>query len=174
MVTRVLSSTAVIAIVALALTWSASAVNADAISAPDGNPILTISGNIQNTNDNGSAKFDLQMLEALEQVTVVTKTPWDDGIVTFEGVALDGLMKLVGADGENVQAVALNDYTTEIPMTDFAKHGTILAIKKNGEYMPVREKGPLFIIYPYDSAPELQSQVYYGRSAWQLSKLVVE
>jgi hypothetical protein len=39
--------------------------------------------------------------------------------------------------------------------------------------MPVRDKGPLFVIYPYDSRPELKSQLYYGRSAWQVSKLVI-
>jgi hypothetical protein len=38
----------------------------------------------------------------------------------------------------------------------------------------VRDKGPLFIVYPYDSKPELKSQTYYGRSAWQLAKLIIE
>jgi len=40
--------------------------------------------------------------------------------------------------------------------------------------MQVRDKGPLFIIYPYDSMQELQSQTYYTRSAWQVAKLIVE
>nr|WP_306264295.1 molybdopterin-dependent oxidoreductase [Pararhizobium sp. IMCC3301] len=148
--------------------------NAESLPSPQGKTILTISGNIQNTNSQDRAEFDRDMLEALKQVVVATKTPWDDGVVTFEGVAMDELMQLVGADGMNVQAIALNDYTTQIPMSDFSKHKVILAIKKNGEYMPVRDKGPLFIIYPYDSKAELQSQVYYGRSAWQLSTIVVE
>ncbi len=58
-------------------------------------------------------------------------------------------------------------------MEDFAKFNVILAIKRNGEYMPVRDKGPLFIVYPYDSKSELKSQTYYGRSAWQLKRLEV-
>jgi hypothetical protein len=40
--------------------------------------------------------------------------------------------------------------------------------------MAVRDKGPLFIIYPYDSDPQLQNQTYYTRSAWQVAKLIVE
>lgn len=91
----------------------------------------------------------------------------------FEGVSMDKLMKLVGATGERVMVVALNDYTTEIPMEDFGKFNVILAIKRNGEYMPVRDKGPLFVIYPYDSSPDLKTQTYYARSAWQVAKIIV-
>ena len=68
----------------------------------------------------------------------------------------------------------MNDYTTEIQMEDFTKHHAILALKRNGEYMPVRDKGPLFVVYPYDSDPELKSQTYYSRSAWQVARLVVK
>jgi hypothetical protein len=38
----------------------------------------------------------------------------------------------------------------------------------------VRTKGPLFIVYPYDSLPELNTPLYKERSAWQLKELVVE
>jgi hypothetical protein len=83
------------------------------------------------------------------------------------------VMQLVQAKGKTIRALALNDYETQIPMEDFAKFNVILALKRDGEYMPVRDKGPLFIVYPYDSTPELKSQTYYGRSAWQLKKLQV-
>jgi hypothetical protein len=68
---------------------------------------------------------------------------------------------------------ALNDYSTEIPISDLSDHNVILSLKRNGEYMPVSDKGPLFIIYPFDSKPELKSQTYYGRSAWQVAKISV-
>jgi hypothetical protein len=141
---------------------------------PADKPILTISGSIQSTNKDGAALFDRAMLESLGMVNVETTTPWHNGRVKFEGVSLDKLMKHVGANGKRVVAVALNDYSTEIPIEDFAKYGAILALKRDGEYMPVKDKGPLFIIYPYDSKPELKSQTYYGRSAWQVAKLVVK
>jgi hypothetical protein len=40
--------------------------------------------------------------------------------------------------------------------------------------IPVRTKGPLFIVYPFDSKAELRSATYYERSAWQLKSLTVE
>jgi hypothetical protein len=69
-------------------------------------------------------------------------------------------MKHVAASGNTVQALALNDYSTDIPMEDFEKYNVILALKRDGEYMPVRDKGPLFVVYPYDSNPELRSQKF--------------
>lgn len=148
--------------------------SAEPLAKPTGKTILTISGRIDNTNAAGTAQFDREMLEALGMETVKTATPWYDGPVVFEGVRLDKLMKLVGASGKTIKAVALNDYTNTIPIEDFSKFGVLLALKRDGTYMTVRDKGPLFIIYPYDSDPQLQSQTYYARSAWQLAKLIVE
>ena len=142
-------------------------------------PILTISGKINGatTGSGGSdegAVFDRSKLEALGMETIETKTPWYKETVKFEGVSLDKLMQSVGANGDRVVAIALNDYSVEIPMEDFAKHRVILALKRDGEYMSVRDKGPLFVVYPYDSDPELRSQKFYSRSAWQVKQLIVK
>ncbi|MCB8819376.1 molybdopterin-dependent oxidoreductase [Microvirga rosea] len=147
---------------------------ADPLAAPTEKPILTIGGNISVTNKAGEAQFDRPMLEALGLVTIETTTPWYTGPVKFEGVPLDKLMKLVGASGERAAVVALNDYSSEIPIADFAKYNVILALKRNGEYMPVKDKGPLFVIYPFDSLPELKSQTYYGRAVWQVAKIIIK
>lgn len=146
---------------------------AQTLAAPTDKIILTISGKISVTNSGDTAQFDRPALEAMGLTSFETTTPWYTGPQKFEGVSLDRLMKLIGAQGDHVQAIALNDYTTEIPISDFGKYNVILALKRNNEYMPVRDKGPLFIVYPYDSNPELRSQKFYSRSAWQLSKLIV-
>jgi hypothetical protein len=140
---------------------------------PTERPILTISGKITAFNQGQVAQFDRPMLEALGLSSFETTTPWYDGRVRFEGVRMDRLMQAVGASGERVLAYALNDYSTELPTSDFAEHNVILALKRNGQYMTVRDKGPLFIVYPFDSKPELRHQRYYSRSAWQLARLVV-
>ena len=160
--------------VSLAL-FALSAAQADdgKLQAPKGPPILIIEGKISVTNGNGVASFDRDMLEALGVTSIETTTPWFTGLVKFEGVPLHKIMELVGADGKEVVAVALNDYKTTIPTEDFAKHNVLLALKRDGQYMAVSDKGPLFIVYPYDSEPELQSQKFYSRSVWQLARLIV-
>ena len=145
-----------------------------ALALPTGRPVLTISGRIASSNRDDAAVFDLGMLEALGTESFETTTPWYSGAVRFEGVRMQRLMEAVGASGESVTAVALNDYTTDLPTADFQRYGVLLATKRDGVYMPVRDKGPLFIVYPYDSRPELKAQQFYSRSAWQVAKLIVK
>jgi hypothetical protein len=155
------------------MTLSSLAAAAGPLAPPKDKPILEITGSIGATNKDGAAVFDREMLESLGLETITTTTPWHKGPVTFEGVSMAKVMKTIEAKGKTVKALALNDYETQIPMEDFSKFNVILALKRDGEYMPVRDKGPLFIVYPYDSNPDLKSQTYYGRSAWQLKKLEI-
>jgi hypothetical protein len=144
------------------------------LAAPTGKQILEISGKISVFNDGETARFDRAMLEALGMQSFQTATPWFSGPVTFEGVPMTTVLATVGASGDRVEVIALNDYTTEIPIADFAEFGVLLALKRDGAYMPVRDKGPLFIVYPYDSRAELRQQKYYSRSAWQVAKIIVK
>jgi hypothetical protein len=147
---------------------------AASMALPSGKPILTLSGKIDVTNKDGTAQFDLAMLEAIGLVTVETTTPWFKGSAKFEGVLLSKLLAMVGATGDRISATALNDYSAEIPMADVRDYGVILALKRDGAYMPVSDKGPLFIIYPFDRLPELKNQKFYSRSVWQIKSIEVK
>ena len=144
------------------------------LTKPTGKVLLTLSGKIENTNENGKAVFDIATLEKLGVVSFQTTSPWYNGRTTFTGISMQKLMDYVGAKGTVVKVTALNDYTTVIALSDFKNYNVILAFKINGEYMRVRDKGPFFIVYPYDSLPELNNQIYYSRSAWQVSRMSIE
>jgi hypothetical protein len=113
------------------------------------------------------------MLESLPQETVATVTPWTDGQTTFTGPLARAVLNLVGAAGTRVEAVALNDYGVVIPTGDFEDYRVILAMLMNGKPMGVRDKGPLWVIYPWSEHPELQTDVVHGRSIWQLKAMNV-
>ncbi len=138
-----------------------------------GKPLLTIGGQVVSNSPAGTVVFDREALEGLGLVTIETMTPWYATKVKFEGVPMATLMKAVGAKGQKLLVSALNDYTTEIPMEDFEKFNVVLAMKRDGQYMAVSDKGPLFIVYPFDANPELKTQKYYGRSAWQVARMTV-
>ena len=146
---------------------------AAALDAATGNTaarvILTVSGPGGITRD-----FTLSELEKLPKAEIRTKTPWHDGLQYFEGVSLQALMEHLQLRGRDAQVLALNRYRTTIPLADFAELKPILAYRRNGAPMEIREKGPLFIIYPYDSSPALKNETYFGRSAWQVRSISVE
>jgi len=145
-----------------------------ALDKPEGRVILTISGTITQANVGANAEFDMKMLEKLPQKTFTVQTPWYATPVSFTGPLLRDVLAAAGAKGNKIVATALNDYKTDIPFDDAVKFDTIVARLMNDKPMPVREKGPLFIVYPFDTKPELRTEIYYNRSAWQLSGLKVQ
>lgn len=146
---------------------------ADDLAKPAGDVILTISGAISHTNSGDQAVFDMAMLEAMAQRTTVTATPWYDGAQTFTGPTIADILAAVGADGTTLRVIALNDYAAEMPVQDTVDTPVILATRLNGDFMSVRDKGPLFTIYPFDEMPQLVNEVYFSRSVWQVKAIEV-
>ncbi len=145
-----------------------------ALDAPQGKVVLTVSGAIGSRNAEGRADFDMAMLAALPQFSFTTRTPWYKAPKKFTGPLLRDVLAAVGASGQMLTAVAINDYKVEIPAEDAQKFSVVLARLMDDQPMPLRDKGPLFIIYPFDSSADLRSERYYGRSAWQLRNLLVK
>jgi len=124
----------------------------------------------------GSAEdrlFDLQALQDIGTESFVTTTIWTDGPHEFTGVPLYALMQHLGITDQEIRAYALNDYSVLIPASDARPGGPILAFSQDGAPIPRRLKGPLWIVYPYDSSPEFRSEKIYARSIWQLNRLVI-
>ena len=146
---------------------------AQALEPPTTVVVLTVGGRVRNTNDGRRAQFDMPMLEALPQQHVVTRTPWFSQARRFTGPLLRDVLAAAGAQGTLLRLVALNDYQVDMPYDDSQRHDVIVARLLDGKPMTVRDKGPLFVIYPFDARPELRSAVYYSRSAWQLRTIEV-
>ena len=148
--------------------------NALALDAPKERPILAVSGKIAEKNAGDVARFDMKMIEALPQHSFTTTTPWFDKPVKFTGPLLADVLAAVKASGTSVSAVAINDYKITIPAGDATKYKVIVARLIDDKPIPVREKGPLFVVYPFDSSAELRTSTYYERSIWQLKALDIQ
>jgi hypothetical protein len=165
-----LSTAAISAIAAAVITTGAFA---EGLPQPEGQTLLSISGQIDNTNAEGAAHFDLAMIDALPLRETVTTTPWYEGPQRFSGPLLSDLMAAIGASGSALRIIAVNDYAASMPWADIESVPVILAVRHNGETMSVRDKGPLFVIYPFDEYPELHDEVYFSRSVWQVAAIEV-
>lgn len=143
----------------------------DAMVAPTGRVILTVSGKIGAKNAGDTAQYDIDMLRALPAHSVSTTTIWTEGVHVFTGVPLALLLDELGSSSSTLRALAINDYAIEMPVTDLQEQAPILAYEMDGQTMHRRDKGPLWIIYPYDSSPDYQTGLVYSRSVWQLDRL---
>lgn len=144
-----------------------------ALDSANGEVLLTVSGEISSSNNGDVAEFDVEMLEEIGTVTFETSTIWTDGPQVFTGVELDDLLAVLGVEGGSLRASAVNDYAVEIPVSDAVDGGPIVAFLRNGGRMSVRDKGPLWIVYPFDSSEEYQAELIYSRSIWQLDRIEV-
>lgn len=122
-----------------------------------------------------SRTYSFDDLSAFPQEVVVTDNFYVDEPTRFSGPLLRDLMEAFGVTRENTLVMtAINDYSAEIPVTDILDYDVILALRENGEPMPVREKGPIWVIYPMDDHAELSDPLYNSRLIWQLSDIRVE
>lgn len=163
---------ALIVLVAGLLTGQPSA-HARPLGTPEGTVLLTVTGAIAQTNRGGAMAFDRAMLKQLPRTSFTTATIWTEGAHRFTGVKLSDLLDAVAATGDTLRATALNDYEVKMPL-EAARDGALLAYAMDGEAMSVRDKGPLWIVYPYDADTAYQSETIYARSIWQLDRIHIE
>ncbi|MDX2102518.1 MAG: molybdopterin-dependent oxidoreductase [Alphaproteobacteria bacterium] len=119
------------------------------------------------------AEFDLAGLEGLGVTRLTTRNPFLTGVQEFDGVLLSRVLERVGASGTRLVARALDGYQADIPVADARRFPVLIATRRNGAPMRVRDKGPLWIIYPIDQHPETAQERFSTRSVWQLRHLQV-
>lgn len=137
-----------------------------------GRVVLQVGGAIENTNREALAEFDADMLRNLDWREIETYTTYTEGAQVFAGPTLRSLLDAVGADGSVVQAMAINDYFVEIPASDADDFDVILAMEQNGQAMRIRDKGPIWVIYPL-SADEAELKEHDDKMIWQLNRITV-
>lgn len=108
-------------------------------------------------------------LLAMPQTTIRTRTVFTDGVVAFTGpLARDVIARSPAGTATIAHLIAINDYASEIPLSDLMEYDVILAMSADGKRLSVRDKGPIWVMYPIDDHPELQEQKYNPRLVWQL------
>jgi hypothetical protein len=142
-------------------------------AAPVGPVILTVSGNIEGVGSGPVVRLDRAMLASLGVTKLKTSTAWTTGESEFEGVLARDLLEAVGAEGTVVIATALNDYVASIPLRELYDYPVLLAFRMDGRNLELRDKGPIWIVYPRDQYKELNNSMVDKNWVWQLSELEI-
>lgn len=129
-------------------------------------PVLTIQV------EGGAAPVSIN-LSSLPQTVFETTTIWTTGMQEFTGVPLAVLLDTIGAKDGIARAVAANDYAVDIPIASITSTEPIVAWKIDGKPISRRTKGPLWIVFPYDSDAKFRTETVYSQSIWQLQSINV-
>lgn len=117
------------------------------------------------------AEYTLEQLDNFEQTSYRTLNEFIDEEAEFSGPLVRDVLTDAGAITTatgSVEMAAINDYTIAIPSADLENYDVIFATRMNGELMSVREKGPIWIMYPISDFPELADAIYSSRLIWQV------
>jgi hypothetical protein len=119
-----------------------------------------------------TTEMSREEIDGLEQIVISTENDFSDGMTMFEGPLARDVFAAAGAPLEGVGVfIAANDYRVEIPLEDFAKYDVIFATSMNGNRLSLRDKGPIWLVYPMSDHVELQDSVFNSRLIWQLVKI---
>lgn len=119
--------------------------------------------------------FTDKMLLDLQQTAVTTETIWTVGPQRFSGPPLLSLLIAAGVKlgKRDLRLVALNEYSVTCPNNLIEARVPIIANRRNGSRFNVRNKGPLWMVFPYDSDVRFRTETAYAVSVWQLTEIHV-
>jgi hypothetical protein len=127
---------------------------------------------VYDKNNNIVLEIKESELKNYKQMSFSSKTPWYPEIKKFDGISFrDVLEKAKIKENSKLQIVAWNNFEVEVPAEDGYKYKTILTTHINGKRITLRDKGPLFLMYPLDDNPILNTGMYFNRSAWQIKEI---
>jgi len=116
------------AIFCVVLMMSSVIATAQDLPNPTGEVILTISGNVGVTNQEGKAVFDLQMLQSLVVKTYETHTPWSENSFRFKGATFKSVLEAAQIpEGSTLSLYALDGYEAHLTWEEATEFLPILA-----------------------------------------------
>ncbi|MCW1920546.1 oxidoreductase [Rhodobacter sp. KR11] len=136
-----------------------------------GATLLTIAGSRLQSGADKELEVNMAWLRALPQQSIRTSTIWTHQVDDFQGVLLRDLVAAVGTLGGSVRLQALDGYEVTIPLAELGLDAPVLAYLRNGQPMSVRERGPIWVLYPFDTHPEYRNETTYGRAIWQVTRI---
>ena len=131
--------------------------------------LLRITGDVEG----GPYEFTDADLQAFTQNSFSTETIWTDGSNVYSGPTLAGILEAVGAGDGDIRLGALNDYFVDVSRDAIEQDVPIVANRIDGEPFGVRAKGPLWVVFPYDSNMAYRAEDIYAYSVWQLTSIEV-
>ncbi|MCF7353870.1 hypothetical protein [Vibrio sp. CK2-1] len=111
-------------------------------------------------------------LETLPQTTFTTSTPWTKGVHTYQGPKLSLITDKFSSSINGIRIYALNGYSYDINTHDLQRYPFILALRQDEKVLSLRNKGPFWLLVPFDQNPKLLSHdKLQNQLVWQIEKI---
>ncbi|MBD1574469.1 hypothetical protein HC725_14495 [Vibrio sp. S17_S38] len=111
-------------------------------------------------------------LEALPQESFTTSTPWTKNPHTYQGPRLSLVTSNFPQPFQSIKVYGINGYAYDIKEKELKKYPFILAMKQDGKRMALRNKGPLWVLLPFNQYPKVDSiDEMLNKFVWQVNRI---
>ncbi len=140
---------------------------------PEGKVVLTVVGAISNTNSDKGLELDMAMLEGIKLTDYEGKDPWL-GNKKYTGVLISDILKFAGVSDTAVEVttVAKDGKKVVIKIADVNKFPIMLATKDNNKVIGSGLGGPVKLVFPYTSHPEVEK--IHSKDDWSWYVVTLE
>ncbi|MEX0970182.1 MAG: hypothetical protein WD046_07045 [Paracoccaceae bacterium] len=112
---------------------------------------------------------------ALPQYAIATENEYLEGLNCYEGpLGRDVVALLDGEPEAFVALTAMNDYRVEAPFAHLLEFDVIFTTSVNNARLSLRDKGPIWVVYPQSDNAILQDTFYGTYMIWQLIKVELD
>ncbi|WP_253802981.1 hypothetical protein [Vibrio hepatarius] len=115
-----------------------------------------------------------EIAQQFKPTTFTTQLPWFVDEKTVTGFRVVDLLEQYGIDDyASVWFIGLNDYSSITTKENIIQYDPIITYEMDGKTIPVRKKGPFWLMFNLSKYPELDKIEFHSQMVWQLKEIVV-
>ena len=136
----------------------------------DGDKMIRLSGLLQ---ENAPKHLTVKKLEAdftLKELRFYN--PWEKSTDNYSGIFLEDLVaKYALPETQSIHFKSIDDYETDIKKSDWTKFRILLVTRKNRQYVPVSDKGPMRIVFPDYTPNSKDFEMDLYKWIWMINRI---
>ncbi|MCR4425216.1 MAG: hypothetical protein NUW23_03355 [Firmicutes bacterium] len=140
---------------------------------PTGKVVLTVTGAISEKNSDKGLEMDMAMLEKIGLQLCEVRDPWL-GSKKYTGVLVSAILETAGAseDYDEVIVIAKDGKKVTLTADDINKYPIILATQDGGKAIGTGVGGPIKLVFPYGTHPEVEK--VHDKNDWNWYVITLE
>jgi hypothetical protein len=133
---------------------------------------IRVSGNVKSLIKQAITVSDI---EKLPQTQYSVLDPYSKKQTVYSGVLVRDFVEHYGNKGiKQLEIRAIDDFKAVITRDEWTRWDVLLATKTDGSHMAIADNGPARIIFPYDTAKDIDPLIYNDKWIWQINRIAFQ